>query len=60
MLACFKKFIYLRIVYICMNDVNKKEDDPYYETYVKEFYKRYEYFVGFEILQNNMREQYVH
>ena len=57
MLACFKKFIYLRIVYICMNDVNKKEDDPYYETYVKEFYKRYEYFVGFEILQNNMREQ---
>ena len=40
-----------------MNDVNKKEDDPYYETYVKEFYKRYEYFVGFDILQINMREQ---
>ena len=57
MLPYFKKFIYLRVVYICMNDVDKEEDYPDYKTYVKKFYKQYENCIGFERLQSNMQAQ---
>ena len=30
----FKKLIYLRVVYICMNDVDKKEDYSDYAEYM--------------------------
>ena len=56
-LVVIKKFMYLRVVYICMNDVDKEEDYPEYVEYMYDFYRQYDNDVGFKMLQNNMRVQ---
>ena len=53
-LVVIKKFMYLRVVYICMNDVDKEEDYPEYVEYMYDFYRQYDNDVGFKMLQNNM------